>query len=87
MNWRIAYLDQADDLARGVADRLDEDEAVAQAIIRTGTNVGVEFLGGGWFLHVANEMDELKATWTGAQWDCYQAIAEALLAMPISTGE
>ena len=85
--------------AQSVADRLNSDQAVTKSIEQAGFDVVVETdpaaYRGGWLLqraaghgNVDDEMSESKATrWTRAGWDCYEAIAEVLLAMPMPAEE
>ena len=91
---RWVLLPDSDCCNSSVTDLLSENRAAANAVIRSGRDVKVCFGPSydGWVLtpDLHNDQEDFSTTvWKGAstlslQWDCYEELAEALLALPLS---
>ena len=80
----LAY--QPDDVAREVAENLNNNTAVTQKILLGeffGLDIDTDPVLGCW--RIWGPKPEDVPQWSG-WWECYQAIAEALLAMPVPKG-
>ena len=75
--------------SRRVADSLNRDTEIMRRILSCDlideVYVSAEPGYGNW--EIGDNLDTEETEWTRPLWDCYQAIAQSLLAMPMPTDE
>ena len=92
VTWKLreGWANQPRDAARKVAESLNKDTAVTQRLLVgafNGLTVRSNPLLGCWEIHGQDLEDTIEVPEGRRQWECYRAIANALLAMPLPTKE